>query len=172
MANCSKAGFNRVGGPNVHPVLGRKVVIGQERRPVFHQDVHCLGILRSEIPHKAIACLFRLDFGLGQPNLVQPGFGLARNGRGAWLSAPAPNPAPSLSPVPAGNHSAAQSFSPRDRSHWRTHPAAVATRLPPLFRSALTHLVAVTRSANRRLPLDHPTNLLYLHSWRTSFDSC
>lgn len=80
MTDRGEARFDGVSRPNVNPVLGRKVVKGQQGRPVLDQLVHRLGILGAEVAHKAVERLSGLGFGFGHPDLMEARLGLALNG--------------------------------------------------------------------------------------------
>ena len=43
-----------VGGPDMHPVLGRKVIEGSQRLPILDQAFHCLWILRLVVDNEMI----------------------------------------------------------------------------------------------------------------------
>lgn len=75
MTDGGKGGFDRVGGANMNPVLGRKVVKGQSLRSILGQDGDRLGVFGPEIPSEAVESLVRLGLGLSHPNFMQPRLG-------------------------------------------------------------------------------------------------
>jgi len=58
--NGGKTRFDRISSPNMDPVLGRKVVKGQQLGSIFGQDDDRFGILGAKISHEAIKRFFRL----------------------------------------------------------------------------------------------------------------
>jgi hypothetical protein len=48
------AKVDRVGGPDMHPVLGRKVIEGSQRLPILDQACHCLWILRLVVDDEMV----------------------------------------------------------------------------------------------------------------------
>jgi len=80
MPDCSKGRLYRIGGPNMRPVLGRKVVETEQYLPILDQNAGRLGGLCAKIPYKPIKCLFCLSFGFSHPDFMQPRFGFAVDG--------------------------------------------------------------------------------------------
>lgn len=71
MAHGGKSGFDRIGRADVGPVLGRKVVEGQELFPVLLETGCGLGVFGFIGLQKGVESLFRLLAGLGHPDLVK-----------------------------------------------------------------------------------------------------
>jgi hypothetical protein len=59
--NRGEARFDRVSGPDRHPVFGREVVKGQQGHPIPDQLFHRLGILGAEVANEAVERFFGLD---------------------------------------------------------------------------------------------------------------
>ena len=85
VADCGKGGFDRVGGANMQPVLGRKVVKGQQGSAILQQFFHGLGVLGAEIPRKPVKRLFCLDLSLRHPDIMETRLGLGLNGFGHFV---------------------------------------------------------------------------------------
>lgn len=64
-----KARLDRVGGPDRHTVLGRKVVNGQQDRLILDQLFHRFGILGPEVAQETVKDLFHLRFGFRPPQM-------------------------------------------------------------------------------------------------------
>lgn len=66
-----KGGLDRVGRPQVNPVLGGEVVEGQEHLPILRQALDCLGVFRLVGLHEQVERLVGVLLRVGHPDGVQ-----------------------------------------------------------------------------------------------------
>ena len=66
-----EGGFNRIGRPQVAPVLGWEVVERQQHVAVSFQAVTGRSVLRTVLFQERIKCLVRIRLRFGLPDFVQ-----------------------------------------------------------------------------------------------------
>ena len=77
MAHGGEGRFDRVGGAQMRPMLGREVVEGEQRVMVLGQLLGGLGILRAVVLHEVIEGPVRFLTGRRHPNGLQSALGTA-----------------------------------------------------------------------------------------------